>query len=75
MPCLITALTRYVIKKASRKKNKQQNKQKQKVHGSNLISKFKSSRWQRQNATETLTIHNYFFVTTQQMWNLIDETG
>ena len=41
MPCLITELTKSAIKKTTKKK--QQNKQKQKFPGKNLKSKFKSA--------------------------------
>ena len=43
MAGVITALTRSGIKKTTRKKNKKSNKQKQKFHGRNPISKFKST--------------------------------
>ena len=43
MPCPITTLTSSALKKTTREKNKQQNKQKQTFQDKNSISKLKST--------------------------------
>ena len=43
MPSLITALTRSAIETTTRENNKQKDKQKQKFHGRNPLSKIQST--------------------------------
>ena len=70
MPCLITALTRSVIEKTTRKKNKEQNKN----FTAKTISKFEPSNNAKQQSYKTLTAQIYFVQTIQQMAFFLNET-
>ena len=75
IPCLITALTKFVIEKTTRKKNKQRNKQ-----NKNFTAKTKylnlnaPSNIAKMQSFKTLTAQIYFVYTIQQMAIFFNET-
>ena len=78
MPCLITALSRSTIKKTTREKHKQQNRQKVKTFFTakiqHLYLKAHSNNI-KINSDQTLTHKFNFLVTTQQIGFYVNETS
>ena len=74
MPCLITALTISFIEKTTRKKNKQQKKQKQKFHGKKFLNLNAPSNNAKMQLYKTSTAKIYFVHAIQQMANFLNET-
>ena len=73
MPCFVTILTRSAIKKTTRKKNKQQNKQKLQGKAHYLKLKAPSNNVKTQS-DKTLITQTYFFLTIKQIEMFLNET-
>ena len=75
MICLITALTRSFIEKTTRKKNKQQKKQKQKFHAKTKYLNLNApSNNAKRQSYKTLTAKIYFVHPIQQRAIFSNET-